>query len=61
MFKKYLWATILGGGVIAAILIQVFPVLRIQIQEIYRDVQAPTATNLKDITISTTSSRAYRK
>ncbi len=57
MFKKYLWATILGGGVIAAILIQVFPVLRIQIQEIYRDVQAPTATNLKDITTSTISNQ----
>jgi len=55
MFKKYLWATIIAGCVIAVILIQVFPSLRIQIQEVYRDMQAPTPINLKDITTSTIS------
>lgn len=53
MFKKYLFGAIILGLCVAGVLITVFPSLRIHIQNIYREVKAPTSVALKDIAVTT--------
>lgn len=53
MFKKYLLGTVVLGALIAGGLIMMFPAIRIHIQNVYRDMQAPSSVPLSDIVKST--------
>lgn len=53
MFKKYLIIVVALGALIAGILVFFFPSLRIHLQNVYREIQAPNSVPLKDIAKST--------